>query len=344
MKIPTEIITPLHLWFLENKRDLPWRKTKDPYAIWVSEIMLQQTRVDTVIPYFERFLEKLPTIHDLANEQEQDLLKLWEGLGYYSRVRNMQKAANTIVTDHGGEFPKTYEEAIKLPGIGPYTAGAILSFAYCLKYPAVDGNVLRVMSRITGSFGDISDPKIIKAMTNAITAILPEEVDVFNEAVMELGATICIPNGEPKCHLCPLSPYCEGYLQGNTDKIPVKSPKKPRKKEQKTLLLLMTHKGLWLQKRTKNVLKGLFEVPAVEGHLLVEEVEERLKSMGYAYKAITKIDGAKHVFTHLEWHMEAYLCEGDWIHPSYRENYVLYDPHMAVPSAFKKYQEYFKSV
>ena len=206
------IVEPLVQWYHENKRDLPWRKTKDPYRIWVSEIMLQQTRVEAVKPYYERFLLTLPTVKDLAEADEETILKLWEGLGYYSRVRNMQKAAIQVMEEHGGSFPADQKALLKLKGIGPYTAGAVGSIAFSLPIPAVDGNVLRVMSRITADAADISLQATKKEWEERLTEIMPTDCPGdMNQALMELGATVCLPNGTPKCGICPVRKYCLLY-------------------------------------------------------------------------------------------------------------------------------------
>ena len=203
------IIQPLLAWYEENKRDLPWRRTRDPYEVWLSEIMLQQTRVEAVIPYYERFLAACPTVHDLAAADEQTYLKLWEGLGYYSRVRNLHKAACVICEQYGGEFPDDHAALLKLPGIGDYTAGAVGSIAFGLREPAVDGNVLRVLARIDEDFRPIDDAKVKKDMRATIAALVPADAPgAFNQALMELGATVCLPNGAPKCADCPVNRHC----------------------------------------------------------------------------------------------------------------------------------------
>ena len=209
-------------WYEDNKRDLPWRKDKDPYHIWVSEIMLQQTRVEAVKGYYARFLEKLPTVEDLANAPDDVLHKLWEGLGYYSRVRNLKKAAQVIVNTYGGVFPKTYEEVIALPGIGPYTAGAICSIAYDLPTPAVDGNVLRVLSRLLADETPANAPAARKNAEDTLKGIYPQRAGDFTQALMELGATTCGPNQKPDCPNCPCENFCKGYELGTAQLLPVR--------------------------------------------------------------------------------------------------------------------------
>ena len=216
--------TPLLDWFRANARDLPWRRTRDPYRIWVSEIMLQQPRVAAVLGYYARFLEAFPTVEALARAPEERLMKLWEGLGYYSRARNLRKAAVEVCEKYGGEFPTDYDALLALPGIGEYTAGAIASAAFGLPVPAVDGNVLRVLARLWDDSGDIADPKTKRAARSAVAAAMPaSEADrrVFNQALMELGATVCVPNGPPKCEVCPAAELCLGHLRGTAEALPV---------------------------------------------------------------------------------------------------------------------------
>ena len=258
------IIDPLLEWYQLNKRDLPWRRTKDPYSIWVSEIMLQQTRVEAVKPYYERFLQTLPTVKDLAEADEETLLKLWEGLGYYSRVRNMQKAAIQIMEEHEGLFPAEYGKLLKLKGIGPYTGGAVGSIAFGLPVPAVDGNVLRVMSRIIADAADISLQPTKKVWEERISEIIPaNSPGDFNQALMELGATICLPNGSPKCEICPVRKYCEAYRRDATQLYPVKAEKKARTMEYLNVFFCVDeNKKIAISKRPKKgLLSGLWELP-----------------------------------------------------------------------------------
>ena len=226
-----EIVVPLVNWYQEHKRQLPWREQKNPYYIWISEIMLQQTRVEAVKPYFDRFIKALPTVADVARCEESRLLKLWEGLGYYNRVRNIQKAAVKIMEEYHGNFPRDYDSLQKLPGIGEYTAGAVASIAFDVPVPAVDGNVLRVISRIQESEEDILKPQTKKRIRRELTEIMPvEEPGVFNQALMDLGAMICLPNGLPKCEACPLRKLCLAHLHGRTDEIPVRKKAGLRKR------------------------------------------------------------------------------------------------------------------
>ena len=232
---------PLLRWYRASARDLPWRRTRDPYRIWVSEIMLQQTRVAAVLGYYARFLTAFPTVEALAAAPEERLMKLWEGLGYYSRARNLQKTAR-IVAESGGRFPETYQELLALPGIGDYTASAIASAAFGKREAAVDGNVLRVVMRLTDCHDDIADPRVKKAVRAQVQAVMPEtgeDVRIFNQATMELGATVCAPNGPPRCLECPARDFCLGRLRGTAEILPVKRAKKPRRVEERTVILLL---------------------------------------------------------------------------------------------------------
>ena len=294
-------------WYEDNKRDLPWRKDKDPYHIWVSEIMLQQTRVEAVKGYYARFLEKLPTVEDLANAPDDVLHKLWEGLGYYSRVRNLKKAAQVIVNTYGGVFPKTYEEVIALPGIGPYTAGAICSIAYDLPTPAVDGNVLRVLSRLLADETPANAPAARKNAEDTLKGIYPQRAGDFTQALMELGATTCGPNQKPDCPNCPCENFCKGYELGTAQLLPVRMEKKTRKKEEKTVFILDCEDTFALEKRpAKGLLAGLWQFPNTEGILNTEEAVSYLSSLGLSVKDIHKYVERTHIFTHVEWKMRAY--------------------------------------
>nr|MBQ8252548.1 A/G-specific adenine glycosylase [Lachnospiraceae bacterium] len=237
--VTDNIVKPLLAWYDQNKRILPWRENRDPYRIWVSEIMLQQTRVEAVKPYYDRFLKQLPDVESLAEVQEEHLLKLWEGLGYYNRVKNMQKAALVMKDVYEGRMPEEYELLLQLPGIGSYTAGAIASIAFGKPVVAVDGNVLRIITRLTADPSDILSEKFKKQVREQLLTIVPaDRPGDFNQALMELGATVCLPNGAPKCHACPWHDICMARQQGRLDEIPYKKKKKPRVIEEKTVLLL----------------------------------------------------------------------------------------------------------
>ncbi len=343
-EILKQLPAPLLAWYRENARDLPWRRTRDPYRIWVSEIMLQQTRVVAVLGYYDRFLKAFPTVRALAEALEEQLLKCWEGLGYYSRARNLQKAANVIVNEHGGAFPETYEALLKLPGIGEYTAGAIASSAFAQPVPAVDGNVLRVVSRITNCYDDVADLKVRKRFRNEIAEIFPEEeaaIRIFNQALMELGATVCVPNGAPKCANCPAAGLCEARKRGTWAELPVKAPKKERRVEEKTVFLLFQKGRIALRKReNKGLLAGLWEFPNVPGRLDEAQAQSALRDWGVTAGEWKKQLAAKHIFTHVEWHMSGYVLDAVGNGPS---DFFWVDLEtlktLAVPSAFARYYQ-----
>lgn len=311
MSEPFLIAQPLLHWFWANHRVLPFRSDPTPYHVWVSEIMLQQTRVSAAVPYYERFVQELPDIPALAACEEERLLKLWEGLGYYSRVRNLQKAARIVCEQYGGQLPGNLAALKKLPGIGDYTAGAIASIGFGIPAPAVDGNVLRVFARLYNDEGDIMQPAVKAATTQKVMAQQPAEAPGnFNQALMELGALVCTP-GQPDCAACPLQALCLGRQSGNPARLPQKAPKKARKKCELTLCLAQDAAGRWLlQKRgEQGVLAGLWQPP-----VLAEEALDEKKALAAAQKLLPaavllkeKPLKAKHIFTHLEWHMTAYV-------------------------------------
>lgn len=340
-----EIVEPLIAWYEKERRDLPWRQTKEPYRIWLSEIMLQQTRVEAVKPYYKRFLEELPDVEALAKVPEDRLLKLWEGLGYYNRARNLQKAARQIMEEYKGEFPKTYEEIRKLSGIGAYTAGAISSFAYNEPKPAVDGNVLRVMARLLADADDIMRDATRRKMEERIEAILPKgRAGDFNQALIELGAMICVPNGEPKCERCPLASYCRAHQTDNWQAFPVKSKAKGRRIEKRTVLLFRDGEKLAIHKRpAKGLLAGLYEYPNLEGHLTQRQVIAYAKEIGLMPVRVKKLGDAVHIFSHVEWHMVGYEVRVDELEKSCREPYLFITPDeieakYSIPSAFAAYK------
>ncbi len=331
-------------WFRENKRDLPWRKTTNPYHIWISEIMLQQTRVEAVKPYYERFLDALPTVKDLAEAEEDKLLKLWEGLGYYNRVRNMQKAAQQIMIDYQGEFPNTYEEILNLKGIGNYTAGAISAFAYGIPKPAVDGNVLRVLTRVTADDSDIMKQSTKKRIEECLANVIPRDAaSDFNQGLIELGAIVCVPNGEPKCDICPIARYCRAYKEGLISELPVKSKVKERKIEEKTILVFRDQDKTAIAKRPKKgLLAGLYELPNVSGHLTMDEVTEYCKTIGLMPIRVRLLTEAKHIFSHIEWHMIGYEIKVDELEKTNKKDYLFIhfdeiQEKYPIPSAFEKY-------
>ena len=331
---------PLLAWYRANARDLPWRRTTDPYQIWVSEIMLQQTRVAAVLGYYARFLETFPTVEALAAAPEERLMKLWEGLGYYSRVRNLQKAAQIVMEQHGGALPADYDALLKLPGVGAYTAGAIASISFGLPVPAVDGNVLRVVARISGDGGDIARPDTKARMRAALQAVLPVDAPGdFNQALMELGATVCAPNGPPRCLECPAMAFCKGRLRGTAEDLPVKGAKKPRRVEEKTVFLLVRDGKIALRKRPgTGLLAGLWEFPNVEGALDEAAAGAAVSVWGLEPRRWESRLTAKHIFTHVEWHMTGYTLEVAGDGPAdfvWADAGVLSD--RAVPSAFGRY-------
>lgn len=342
-----EIAEPVVGWFRQNKRDLPWRKDQDPYHVWVSEIMLQQTRVEAVKPYYERFLKELPRVKDLAEAKEDTLLKLWEGLGYYNRVRNMQKAAQQIMVDFYGEFPNTYEGILSLKDIGNYTAGAISAFAFGLPKPAVDGNVLRVVSRITGSREDIMKQSVRKAMERALEQVIPEDAaSDFGQGLIELGAIVCVPNGEPKCAECPAAFACVARKQGLTAEIPVKKKAKARRIEKRTVLIFKDGEKLAIRKRPgKGLLAGLYEFPNEEGRLTQKEVTAYSKEIGLMPVRVKKLESAKHIFSHVEWHMTGYEVIVDELEKTNKKEFLFIHPEeigqrYPLPSAFETYIRY----
>lgn len=333
-----ELLLP---WYRENRRDLPWRADRDPYHIWLSEIMLQQTRVEAVKGYYARFLAVLPGIKDLAVCEEDALHKLWEGLGYYSRVRNLKKAARVIMEQYDGIFPRKYEEVIRLPGIGEYTAGAICSIAFGQPVPAVDGNVLRVMSRLCNDASPIDLPETKRKVRERLLAIYPEEAGNFTQSLMELGATVCGPNRKPDCENCPCAAVCKGYLAGTAESLPVKSPKKEKRQEDRTVFLFHCDGRYAIEKRPgKGLLAGLWQFPNVSGHLETAQALDEAERMGLHPRNIRKEIHRKHIFTHIIWNMKGiYLdvaeCSGafQWL----TEEEI--NTQAALPTAFRLFWE-----
>lgn len=317
-----EIPMPLLEWYDGNKRMLPWREEPTPYRVWVSEIMLQQTRVEAVKPYFERFMKQLPDIRSLAEAGEEELLKLWEGLGYYNRVRNMQKAAIQIMEEYGGVMPESYEELLKLKGIGSYTAGAISSIAYGKANPAVDGNVLRVLSRIRMDNRLITDARVKLSVEQDLLKIIPHDrPGDFNQAMMEIGACVCIPNGAPHCMDCPFQRICMAHGAGVEQEYPKKAAARARKIEEKTILVIRDANRTIIRKRAEQgLLAGMYEFPSLEGFRTAEEVVRYLADNGFKTIRILPLEDAKHVFTHKEWHMKGYMIRVDELEPGNRES------------------------
>jgi len=328
-------------WYEANKRQLPWREDTDPYHIWISEIMLQQTRVEAVKGYYTRFLQALPTVEALANADDNQLEKLWEGLGYYTRMRNMKKAARWIVDDFGGIFPREYAKILALPGIGPYTAGAIGSIAFGLPTPAVDGNVLRLIARLTDDPTPVQSPAFRKQAEDALRDVYPAESGMFTQALMELGATLCGPNRAPECGQCPCRDFCLGHRNGTAAKLPVKIGKKPRRKEQMTVFILSCADAIALEKRPDSgVLANMWQLPNVAGKLELGDALAEVERIGLKPREIVKIVEKKHIFTHIEWDMRGVYVEiaeqsgsFTWLTAQQR------DEQAGLPTAFRQFLE-----
>lgn len=350
------IVEPLQNWFAGHKRILPWRENPRPYDVWISEIMLQQTRVEAVKPYFERFIQELPDVKTLAECEEDRYLKLWEGLGYYNRVRNLNAAAKQIMEDYGGIVPDEYEKLLTLKGIGHYTAGAICSIAYGKAVPAVDGNVFRVITRLTADDSDIMKQSVKNHFEEKISQLMVEQEKAgilipsqFNQALMELGALICTPNGKPHCMECPWKEFCRARQQGKIEMLPVKSKAKQRRIEEKTVLVIRDGDKVAIHKRPqKGLLAGLYELPNVCGFINQEEVLSYVKELGCLPLRIKPLIDAKHIFSHVEWHMKGYVIfvEPTEVQKCNAKQELLfveaYDAkeRYAIPTAFLAYAEY----
>lgn len=336
------VVRPLLAWYAANARDLPWRRQVTPYRVWISEIMLQQTRVEAVKGYFERFLAVVPDIPALAALPEERLLKLWEGLGYYSRAKNLQKAAKICLVQYGGALPPDYEALRTLPGVGPYTAGAVASIAFGLPVPAVDGNVLRVWSRLCADGADIAEPATKARVEAAFSAVMPEgESGAFNQSLMELGATICLPNAAPNCENCPVQTYCEAHLSGKENEFPQKRKKAPRRVEEWTLLVLKREELLAIRRRApKGLLASLWELPGLAGTLSQDEAVAAVRALGLEPLRVTELPPYKHIFTHVEWHVSGWQVklapEGEGSGLTWASEEELRGRY-ALPSAFRPY-------
>lgn len=331
----------LVLWYQKNKRDLPWRHTKDAYKIWISEIMLQQTRVEAVKRYYEVFLNALPTVFDLASVSDDELLKLWEGLGYYSRARNLKKCASELVKNYQGVLPRDEKELLSLPGIGEYTAGAILSIAYLKPVPAIDGNVMRVLSRVYEDERDMLNPRVRKEYDNVLRKFIKQyPPDDFTQSFIELGAMVCVPNGAPLCEECPLNGCCKAHLHQKELLYPVKKAKKPRKIIQKTVLVFEYCGRYAVLKKEEGLLSGTYEFPNVDEKMCQEDVKKYLNQQGCSFSKIVFLGEFKHIFSHVEWYMNAYVI-------SINEPFLNYlyvslgeiKDHYSIPSAFQKILE-----
>lgn len=346
MKQLKKLETPLLRWYDTNRRILPWREVVSPYRTWVSEIMLQQTRVAAVLPYFQRFMQRYPTVEALARSEEEELMKLWEGLGYYSRARNLRKAAKLVAEQYAGIFPQTYRELTALPGIGDYTAGAILSIAFGQAVPAVDGNVLRVASRIIGSEMDVLEPKNRKVFRSVMEkAMSKTRPGAYNQALMDLGAGVCLPGAAPLCEKCPAADFCVAKKEKKQGVIPVRTPKKAKKVEERTVFVLQNGDRIALRQRPKQgLLAGLWEYPHVLGHLDETEAAKRLTEWGLTPHNWIKTLEAKHIFTHIIWQMRCYVVE---VSGQDAENLCWCDEvaqgGKAIPSAFEKFKNVLKT-
>lgn len=328
-------------WYDQSKRILPWRDNPNPYHVWISEIMLQQTRVETVIPFFNRFIEELPTIESLSQVDDDRLNKLWEGLGYYSRARNLKKAALIIMNKFTGEIPRNQKDLESLPGIGPYTSGAILSIAFNQSFTAVDGNVLRVFARLLGIRTDIKDPNTKKIIKKQVEQLLPStRVGDFNQGLMEIGAKVCLPNGKPTCSICPLNKLCYAYNNQLVDVIPVKQKRKAKRQEDVTVFLFEHDGKFAIEKRSEQgLLAGLYQFPNKVGEFSMDFLAKE-----YNVRSIKRLDKSKHIFTHLVWNMSGYhikICDElsgyKFVTPAEIESVY------SIPTAFKHYRDYIKT-
>ncbi len=340
-KILKKLPEALLPWYDANKRDLPWRKDREPYHVWLSEIMLQQTRVEAVKGYYARFLDTLPTIEALAACDDDLLHKLWEGLGYYSRVRNLKKAAMEIMEAHEGVFPESYQAVRALPGIGDYTAGAVCSICFNLPTPAVDGNVLRVVSRLIENDTPIDLPAYKAEVRDLLAEVYPENAGDFTQALMELGATLCGPNWKPRCESCPCRGFCGGSVHGTAEQFPVRLPKKGKRLEEKTVFVLSCDGRYALEKRPqKGLLAGLWQFPNVENKLETEGALLAVEQMGLRPREILRQVERKHIFTHIQWEMrgiyiEVAECAGRFTWMTAEE--IRRDA--ALPTAFRQFWE-----
>ena len=337
LKVLPGVLVP---WYRENRRELPWRANREPYRIWVSEIMLQQTRVEAVKGYYARFLDRLPDVEALASCDDDELHKLWEGLGYYSRVRNLKKAAGVIVSRHGGEFPRDYAAVRALPGIGDYTAGAICSIAFDLPTPAVDGNVLRVLARLRADGEPIDLPAVKKRVQGELAEIYPADCPgEFTQALMELGATLCGPNWEPRCGECPCRDFCLGREAWQS--LPAKLPKKAKKQEDRTVFLLHCGEHYAIEKRpNKGLLAGLWQFPNVAGHLDAAQAIEWAEQMGLHPRHVERSMDRHHIFTHIRWDLRGWFLEVEEMAGGFTWLTLdEIDEQAALPTAFRQFRE-----
>ena len=341
-KLPAALLP----WYENNKRDLPWRGDKEPYHVWLSEIMLQQTRVEAVKGYYARFLTALPSIELLANCHDDALHKLWEGLGYYSRVRNLKKCAQVVMNQYDGRFPEDYDRILKLPGIGEYTAGAVCSICFNSPTPAVDGNVLRVISRLTRDETPIDAPAYKTFVRRELEKIYPSQAGDFTQALMELGATVCGPNRKPDCDMCPCKAFCEGAIKGDAERFPVKLPKKVKREEDKTVFVLSCDGKYALEKRpARGLLAGLWQFPNCEGKLEIKEALQQVEAWGIRPRELKRQVERSHIFTHIRWNMRGICLEverqEDAFHWLTAEEI---ETEAALPTAFRQFWKEEKDV
>lgn len=335
-----QLIAALTDWYNINKRELPWRRSREPYPIWICEIMAQQTRIASVLPYYERFIKRFPTVRTLAEADISDVLKAWEGLGYYSRAHNLHQAARMIVHEYEGIIPSDEKELKKLPGIGDYTAGAILSISFDQPVPAVDGNVLRVFARLENNRMDVSSTQTKKALADTLKKIIPvQQPGIFTQALMELGALICVPKN-PLCESCPVSVFCHAFQLGLQAQLPIKAPKKPLKHLDKTLLILSDPGGrIQMRRRQERLLHGMWMFYAVDQKMDESAVRDHLLSLDLHCGACEDMGEHSHTFTHLVWNMRGFLCHIEETRTL--EGYSLVDRHelenLAIPSAVSYY-------
>lgn len=334
---------PLLAWYESHARILPWREDARPYKVWISEIMLQQTRVEAVKPYFERFIRELPDVASLARVEDDRLMKLWEGLGYYNRARNLKKTAGILLERYGGAMPEHYSQLLELPGIGSYTAGAIASIAFGHPVPAVDGNVLRVISRVLASKEDILKQSTRRWMEELLKKIMPaDRASQFNQGLIEIGAVVCVPVGPPKCGECPLESLCLARRQGLTGQIPVKTPAKKRRVEARTVCILEQGRQIAIRRRSsKGLLASLYELPNVEGTLEEADLAASFHLEQEMVGKVEKLPEAKHIFSHVEWHMTGYRIQ---VAGAFPPEYIVVDKKeletvYALPNAFARYRE-----
>ena len=321
-------------WYDTNKRSLPWRGSRDPYRIWLSEIMLQQTRAEAVVRYYERFLARFPDVFSLAEAEEDEVLKLWEGLGYYSRARNLHKAAKRIA-EMGGRFPDTIEGLESLPGVGPYAARAIGSIAYDICAPALDGNQMRVLSRC------LAEERILKTPFDlhdqAMELISRDRPGDYNQALMDLGSMVCTAK-KPKCLLCPLNSICQAYIDGEPERYPLRPAPVSKRDEPRSVFIIQTPAGICIRRRSEKLLGGLYEFPSLEGHLSPAEAQAALEEMGFGgLSGFSALPEAKHVFTHLVWQMKGWLAQAETV-PDDMLVVSDFDSY-AFPSALRAYHE-----